>query len=213
MQDGVKAVLNMLKHPPGMRCVAVGESTEQLYQGVHQFGGKLPARRMGKWMPPSMKELFKNFNGANLFRPTDEANAGFVFFDLEEIAQEQIDLQDEFNDDPEFADLDAEEQACLAGLIPIAAPFYSGDRYALDTYRCRQDGECPVIFLDHELAYGGLFSPEGDHVIAASYLEFFTAVLSDPMSYITKGWRDEVTGQHWHAEELVAKISEISDKE
>ncbi len=204
MQEEVKTVLNTLKHPPGLRCIAEGESTEQLYQTVHQFGDKLPARKLAKWMPPSMKELFKNFNGANLFRPTDEANAGFIFFDLEEIAQEKIDLQDEFSDDTESGDYDAEELAWMAGLIPIAAPFYSGDRYALDTYNRRSDDECPVIFIGHEMRHGGPLLPSDVDEVAVSYLAFFSIVLNDPLAYITKGWSDEVSGRHWQIVRLAS---------
>ncbi|BBB68545.1 hypothetical protein UNDYM_4292 [Undibacterium sp. YM2] len=211
MQEELSAVLNILKFPPAMRCVAEGESTERLYQAVHQFGDKLPARKLAKWMPPSMKELFKNFNGANLFRPTAEANAGFVFFDLEEIAQEQIDFQDEFSDGTESSRDDAEELAWMAGLIPIAAPFYSGDRFAIDTCNRRSDDECRVVFIGHGLRYGGPLQPEDVEEVAASYLEFFRAVLNDPLRYITKGWRDEVTERHWYVSGLAVENPAKSD--
>ncbi|BBB62610.1 hypothetical protein UNDKW_4337 [Undibacterium sp. KW1] len=204
MQDEVKAVLSILKNPPHMLCISEEGATEQIHQAVHQFGTKLPARRLATWMPPSMKELFKNFNGANLFRPNDEAEAGFIFFDLEEITQEQIDLQDEFSDDAESSDNDAEELAWMAGLIPIAAPFCSGDRFALDTYNRRSDGECPVIFIGHEMRHGGPLLPSDVDEVAVSYLTFFSIVVNDPLAYITKGWTDEVSNRRWQISGLVS---------
>lgn len=196
MHHSVKDILENLDSPPFFRYVKGGRLSRESPQFIHQMGKGIKSAKILKWMSPSMKELFKQFNGVNLFRPKENANAGFVFFDSEEIEQEKKDFQDNFRDCCERNEYDNDEKEWLLGLIPIAAPFYSGDRYVADTFHRAPDGEYRILFLRHELISGeALFSSDVDE-IASSYVDFFMQVLIDPLQYITRDWFDNVSHKY-----------------
>jgi len=141
--------------------------------------------------------------GVNLFRPSVDSYSGFVFYNTDEVAQETLDLQEIFGEQKEayreesnFDQLDE----WLAGLIPIAAPICSGDRYVLDTFNRRANGECSILFLNHEYYYSGICSPYDVDEFATTCIDLLGIILKNPIKYVGGNWTDSDANNRWQVD-------------
>ena len=180
-----------------------GRDGKKDFEVVHSFSNHLSQELMPKWSTPSLKLIYERWNGFRLFQPNEEVDDGFRFFSLDEAKDELLELKEVFaenlewyEEETEFEDL----EAWLDGLIPIAEIMCSGDKFALDTYHRNDEGECPIIFLDHEGYYGGCCDPESMDKVAENPISLVEKILKDPLKYISSHWTGGNFNEQWYPE-------------
>jgi len=172
---------------------------------VHSFAAPLPRNKAPNWSTPSLRNIYERWNGLKLFQPAHDNDDGFRLFSADEVEDELIELRetfsenlDSYQEESEFGDL----EAWLNGLIPIAEIMCSGDKFALDTYHHNGNGECPIIFLDHEAYYGGCCDPESMEEVSENALALIENVLTEPLKYIASHWVGGGFDDQWYPESI-----------
>lgn len=216
MKYSFKDVKNRLGRKVAFKCVSRrAKKTARDFKLQHVLGMPASVSDIPEWMSPSFKKLYRSHNGCVLFSPSKASEDGFVLFDMKQIAQETVDLREFLNQQKgsRSSSGDTEDiQDWQAGLIPIAAPMLSGDRYVLDTHNRQADGEYPILFLDHEQYYSGSCAPEDADQVASSYIEFICNVLDDPLKYLASTWTGGRKDEQWFPRSVEFERSELAAK-
>ena len=159
------------------------------------------------WMPPSMQTVLSEFGAMRLFQPSEGTDDGFRLFSPDECLRSLLLFRESLrnasevieSDDIELTD---EDVAWIAGLCPIAEVMASGDYFAIDTENARADGECPVVYLDHELYFAGSLQREEADVVADDVIQLIEKVLDDPLEYLASYWTGGDPYDQWFPESI-----------
>ncbi len=202
----MNAVTELLKRKTIFHCKRRGhaEGTRD-FEVVHTLADPAPHYYIPEWATPSLKPIYERWNGFKLFQPSHDVDEGFKFFSLFEIVDQLDMLEETFTDNldaykegTKFDDL----EEWLNGLIPIAEIMCSGDKYVLDTFHKNENGECPILFLDHEYYYGGSCDPEITARIAENAVELIEDVINNPLQHIASHWLGGNRKQQWYPESI-----------
>lgn len=165
--------------------------------------GASPDRIPESW-PPSLRSLLSWHNGLTLFQgpPDEQFGSGFQFYSVADAIAELKNLQRILHEGLEQSvdgwDHPAAE-AWLDGLMPIGASVMSADYVVIDTLRRRQDGECPVLLLDHDAYFVGAGSPANSKELASNVLSLLGWMLQDPVDLLVSHWRyRDADGAQWY---------------
>lgn len=196
----------LLKQKVTFHCSRRGGGKEKRdFQIVHSLGFPLETDNIPDWVTPSLLSIYNKWNGLRIFQPSHEAEDGFRLFAINEVNEELIRLREIFEDNIElykeetdFTDL----ENWLTRLVPIAEIMCSGDVFVLDTYNKNTDGECPVLFLDHEAYYGGCCDPEVAEKQAENVTEFLIKVLKDPLKFVAAHWVGDDFNEQWYPDSV-----------
>lgn len=170
-----------------------GESVERDFEVLNTPGRALTSGYMPGWVPPSLRAIYREWNGLRLFEPHDGSHEGFRLFELDTCAVQLRQLREIFDSRRsgyhEDSSLDPVElDRWLDGLVPVAETMASGDLFALDTANSNAEGECPVYFLDHEYFFGGDCDPESMKIVAENLHYLLEDVLEHPLKFVAAHW-------------------------
>ena len=204
----MESIERLLKRRVRFECTPRGSGANtRHFDTVHTSEPMPPDYDYPDWAPPSLVEVLRRYGALNLFRPSKDIADGFRLFTIDECLQELLlfrqtlkqaedYLQDDHRQDP-----DAETE-WIEGLCPIAEIVESGDRFAIDTKNRRDDGECDVLFLDHELYYGGYLEEGEFEKVADSVTELIEKILTDPLRYLDATWGAFDPYDQWFPESI-----------
>ena len=154
------------------------------------------------WATPTLLSIYEKWNGLELFQPAKDEEDGFRLFSVEDCAQELNELREILEENFEECEMESEYEHLeewLDGLIPIAEIMSSGNKFALDTFRKNDSGEAPIVFLDHEVYYGGACDPDDLEIVADNAVELLQKVLTNPLDYVASHWTGPEKRQ-WYPE-------------
>jgi len=180
-----------------------GDSGERDFEVFNTPGRALTSGYVPGWVPPSLKSIYKEWNGIRLFEPEPGSFDGFRLFELDTCAMQLRQLREIFEGRRswyhEESQLDPVElDRWLDGLVPIAEIIASGDVFVLDTANRNADGECSVYFLDHEYYYGRDCDPEGMKIVAGNLQELLEDVLEHPLKFVAANWTGNDPDGQWY---------------
>lgn len=179
-----------------------GELGSRDFEIVHSVRAPVSEEELQDWMPPSHRSVLIEFGALELFQPEEHGPDGFRLFTPAECNESLALFLQTIENAAELLDEDELNQSVEAenwskNLRPIGEVVESGDLFAIDTMNRRKNGECPVVFLDHEYYFGGWLDPEDTEVVAASVLELLVTILKDPLPYLDACWAGNDPNQQW----------------
>ena len=189
--DQIRALLS---RPAVFHCSPRGsELGSRDFEIVHSVRAPIPAAELPDWMPPSLRSVLAEFGALELFQPGKNAPDGFRLFTPAECEKSLTLFLETIEDAAESLDHDELNQSVEArswsqSLRPIGEIMGSGDLFAIDTANRKSDGECPVVFLDHEYYFGGWLDPEDTEVLADNVRSLLVTILEDPLPYLASCW-------------------------
>ncbi len=193
----------LLKRKAVFHCSPCSGATDSRdFELVHTLRAPVPDEEIPDWMPPSLRSVLVQIGALELFQPEEYAPDGFRLFTPDEcdanlgLFLRTIQRAAEYLDDDEL-NKDAEAEQWSKSLRPIGEVIESGDLFAIDTVNRQSDGECPVMFLDHEYYFGGWLDPEDTEVVASSVIELLSTILKDPLPYLASCWRGNDPNRQW----------------
>lgn len=150
-------------------------------------------KTIGRSLTPSHRQLLLTWNGAVLFtqyKPVKQT-VGVSFYKSTElpeahatvVAQNEEALRELLHDpDPAVVkSIQDDLENWLPNLLVIGEELMSDNYIVLDYNQASADGECPVVFLDHELTFMGSQDRE---VIASSVADFFDKIMTNPVGFL-----------------------------
>ena len=196
-------IRDLLRRTAVFHCTPRGGGSETRdFEVVHSASNRIAEAELPDWMPPSLQSVLSEFGAVELFKPAHDVPDGFRLFapaecdaSLEQFL-ETIEEAADFLEDDDLNDLESAEQWSKQ-LRPIGEVMASGDLFAIDTLNRTDDGECPIVFLDHEYYFGGWLDPDDTDVVAANAVELLTKVLSDPLPYLASHWTGGDPYRQW----------------
>ena len=199
----MRKILDLIDRNVTFHCVARGDGEETCdFKVGHSFGELTQSSDIPAWAPPSLASIYEKWNGLTLFHSTFDANEGFRLFSIAEASLELARLQEIFSENQTLYEENSDFESLdswLKGLLPIGEIMCSGDKFALDTLHKNENGECNVLFLDHEAYYGDCCSPEFMNIVADSAVGLLERILSDPLSFIASHWVGGDWQKQWYA--------------
>ena len=179
-----------------------GDLGSRDFEIVHSVKSPIPEEELPDWMPPSLRTVLSEFGALALFQPEESWPDGFRLFAPAECDESFKLFLQSVEDASEHLDEDESNQSAEAenwsrNLRPIGEVVESADLFAIDTMNRREDGECPVVFLDHEYYFGGWLDPEDTEILAASVSELLETILKDPLPFLDACWTGNDPNQQW----------------
>ncbi|MDJ0941518.1 MAG: hypothetical protein QNJ00_17275 [Woeseiaceae bacterium] len=171
-----------------------GESTRRDFRVVHDVGPAIESvpDYADDWAPPSQRTVLARFGPMRLFQPGENIDDGFQLYSYKEcllylkLFRDTIWTAAEQLDDPDRHDEDYRGR--INGLCPIAQPMSTSDFFAIDTEQERDDGEYPIVFLDHEMYFAGGLSEDDLEPVADDVVDLLDQLLDDPLRWLDAGW-------------------------
>lgn len=196
----------LLKRKVIFHCSRRGsENDKKDFDTVHSLEGPLDKDAIPDWVTPTLSKIYKKWYGLRLFQPNHGTEEGFRLFNIDEASKEQKELKSILDENrmmyKENSDYECLDE-WLDGLIPIGEVISSGDKYALDTFHKKDDGESPIIFLNHEAYYGDCCDPETMEVVAKDAIDLLSKILKDPLRYVASHWVGGDMAEQWYPESI-----------
>ena len=182
-----------------------GDSGTRDFELTHSADTPVSADYLLDWMPPSLRMLLGEFGALRLFQPEENSPDGFRLFNPSECEDNLCLFLKTMEEAAELLDDDELNQNIVAekwskNLRPIGEVVESADLFAIDTTNRLEDGECPVVFLDHEYYFGGWLDPEDTEVVAGDIVELVATILQDPLPYLASSWTGSDPDRQWFPE-------------
>jgi len=175
-------------------CTSLSRDTgERDFEVCNTPGRALTSGYVPGWVPPSLKAIYREWNGVRLFEPHDGSHEGFRLFELDTCAVQLRQLREIFDSRRSFYHEESplnpvELDRWLDGLVPIAEIMASGDVFVLDTANRDAEGECSVYFLDHDYYYGRDCDPESMKIVSQNLMDLLEDVLENPLKFVAAHW-------------------------
>ena len=187
-----------------------GMDGEKNIEVVHTFSEPLNIDPIPEWVTPSLLMIYKQWHGLSFFQPAYETEVenGFRLFNINEVQEERNNLDKifkqniaQYSGNSNFKDLDK----WLEWLVPIGEVMSSGDKFVLDVYHRNKEGECPILFLDHEAYFGDCCDPDVMSVIAPDAMSFLKMMLKNPLKYLAPHWVGGNYNEQWYPDAMTVE--------
>lgn len=201
-------IRQLLKRPAVFHCTPRGGGIENRdIEVVHSSSRPLRSGDLPAWMPPSLQSVLSEFGALALFQPGNSSHDGFRLLNPAECDEALSLFLETIEDASNFLDegeLNRDEGVAQwnKNLRPIAELVESGDLFAIDMTNRDSEGECPVIFLDHEYYFGGFLDPDDVDRVANNVIELLAKILEDPLPFIASTWTGGDPNQQWFPESV-----------
>ncbi len=181
------------------------------FEIVHVMGNPVDRTDIPEWMPNSLVTILSKYGAAHLFQSSDDSPEGFRLYSPTECRDELARFRESMEMGASYADAgDADDYEIdtdwINGLQPIAEVVESGHYFALDTRNRGRDGECPIVFLDHEYYFSGFLEIDDADVVAQTATELLVKILEDPLHYLASHWLGSDLHNQWFPDS-VSRVS------
>lgn len=209
LETDLGSIEEMLARKVVFRCSPRGGGSETRDIPVTHSGYALDeCAKLPGWLPRSLRAILNGFGVLRLFHPEHDVNDGFRLFSPEDYPKELELFRSVFENAAPYMDEDdlaiaRDNASWVNGLRPIGEVVESGDIFVLDTGNAGNNGECPVMFLDHEMYYAGFIEPDDDDVVAQDVVELISRILNDPLEFLDATWTGGDPGVKWFPDSVI----------